>query len=138
MTAEGMTSISVSYEVRRQLNTMRTLSGYKSVNEFLNDLIRAHKITKMNGEIETLRERMKAVADVDVEHLVDRLNLSQNTSEGQLLDAANAGYIELFAKSKSWNAVLWLIMNTIVEDGKPLYSGAELGKLKAALPIVWK
>ena len=76
MTAEGMTSISVSYEVRRQLNTLRTLSGYKSVNEFLNDLIRAHEITKMNGEIETLRGRMKAVADVDVEHLVDRLNLS--------------------------------------------------------------
>ena len=76
MTAEGMTSISVSYEVRRQLNTLRTLSGYKSVNDFLNDLIRAHKITKMNGEIENLRERMKAVADVDVEHLVDRLNLS--------------------------------------------------------------
>ena len=44
MTAEGMTSISVSYEVRRQLNT--------------------------------LRERMKDVADVEVEHLVDRLNLS--------------------------------------------------------------
>ena len=76
MTAEGMTSISVSYEVRRQLNTLRTLSGYKSVNELLNDLIRAHKITKMNGEIENLRERMRAVADVDVEHLVDRLNLS--------------------------------------------------------------
>ena len=31
MTAEGMTSISVSYEVRRQPNTLRTLSGYKSV-----------------------------------------------------------------------------------------------------------
>ena len=76
MTAEGMTSISVSYEVRRQLNTLRTLSGYNSVDEFLTDLIRAHKITKMNGEIEMLRERMKAVADVDVEHLVDRLNLS--------------------------------------------------------------
>ena len=76
MTAEGMTSISVSYEVRRQLNTLRTLSGYKSVNELLKDLIRAHKITKMNGEIENLRERMRAVADVDVEHLVDRLNLS--------------------------------------------------------------
>ena len=76
MTAEGMTSISVSYEVRRQLNTLRTLSGYKSVDEFLTDLIRAHKITKMNGEIEMLRERMKAFADVDVEHLVDRLNLS--------------------------------------------------------------
>ena len=76
MTAEGMTSISVSYEVRRQLNTLRTLSGNKSVNELLNDLIRAHKITKMNGEIENLRERMKAAADVDIEHLVNRLNLS--------------------------------------------------------------
>ena len=30
----------------------------------------------MSGEIETLRERMKAVADVEVEHLVDRLNLA--------------------------------------------------------------
>ena len=79
MTAEGMTSISVSYEVRRQLNTLRTLSGYKSVNELLNDLIRAHKITKMNGEIENLRERMKAAADVDIEHLVNRLNLSPFT-----------------------------------------------------------
>ena len=73
----------------------------------------------------------------DTNNLI-RAVFDQNTSEGQLLDAANAGYIELFAKSKSWNAVLWLIMNTIVEDGKPLYSGAELLKLKAALPIVWK
>lgn len=76
MAVEGMTSVSVSYEVRRQLNTMRSTSGYKSVNELLLDMVRAHKIAKMNGEIETLRERMKAVADVEVEHLVDRLNLA--------------------------------------------------------------
>ena len=67
-----------------------------------------------------------------------RALFDENTAEGQLLDAANAGYIEIFAKSKSWNAVLWLIMNTIVEDGKALYSGQELGKLKSSLPIVWK
>ena len=76
MTGEGMTSVSVSYEVRRQLNTMRTMSGHKSVNELLTDVVRAHKISMMNGEIETLRARMKAVADVDIEHLVDRLNLA--------------------------------------------------------------
>ena len=46
MTAEGMTSISVSYEVRRQLNTLRTLSGYKSVNEFLNDLSEPIKLLR--------------------------------------------------------------------------------------------
>ena len=76
MTGEGMTSVSVSYEVRRQLNTMRSTSGHKSVYELLLDMVRAHKIAKMNGEIETLRDRMKAVADVDIEHLVDRLNLA--------------------------------------------------------------
>ena len=76
MTGEGMTSVSVSYEVRRQLNTMRSTSGHKSVNELLTDIVRAHKIAKMDGEIETLRERMKAVADVEVEHLVDRLILA--------------------------------------------------------------
>ena len=76
MTAEGMTSISVSYEVRRQLNTMRTSSGHRSVNDLLNDMVRAHKIAKMQGEIDTLRQRMKDIADVPVEQLADRLNLS--------------------------------------------------------------
>ena len=35
----------------------------------------------------------------DTNNLI-RAVFDQNTSEGQLLDAANAGYIELFAKSK--------------------------------------
>ena len=61
----------------------------------------------------------------DTNNLIRAL-FDENTAEGQLLDAANAGYIEIFAKSKSWNAVLWLIMNTIVEDGKALYSGCLL------------
>ena len=46
MTAEGMTSISVSYEVRRQLNTLRTLSGYKSVNEFLTTSLEPIKLPR--------------------------------------------------------------------------------------------
>ena len=54
-----MTSVSVSYEVRRQLNTLRTVSGHKSVNELLEDLIRAHKMARMRGEIDTLREHLK-------------------------------------------------------------------------------
>ena len=73
----------------------------------------------------------------DTNNLIRAL-FDENTAEGQLLDAAYSGYIELFASSKSWNALLWLIMNTIVENGKPLYSGEELGRLKDSLPIVWK
>ena len=76
MTEEGMTSVSVSYEIRRQLNTLRTTSGHKSVNDLLAEMVRTHKMLKMKGEIDTLRERMKLAVDVDVEHLAERLNLS--------------------------------------------------------------
>tara|TARA_B100000530_G_scaffold336984_1_gene293852 strand:+ start:1125 stop:1367 length:243 start_codon:yes stop_codon:yes gene_type:complete len=76
MTGEGMTSVSVSYEVRRQLNTMRTVNGHKSVNMLLEDIIRAHKMARMRGELDVLQEHLKRVADVNVEHLVDRLNMA--------------------------------------------------------------
>ena len=65
-----MTSVSVSYEVRRQLNTLRTMDGHRSVDTFLSELIRAHKLAKMNGDLEELRAHMKEVADVSAEHLV--------------------------------------------------------------------
>ncbi len=78
MTAEGMTSVSVSYEIRRQLNTLRTTGGHKSVNDLLADMIRMHKMMKMKGEIDLLRERMKQTVDVDVEHLAERLNLQRH------------------------------------------------------------
>ena len=71
-----MTSVSVSYEVRRQLNTLRTMDGHRSVDSFLSELIRAHKLAKMNGDLDELRTQMKEVADVSAEHLVHRLNLA--------------------------------------------------------------
>ena len=76
MTGDGMTSVSVSYEIRRQLNTIRTTGSHRSVNDLLNEMIRTHKMLKMKGEIDTLRERMKQAVDVDVEHLAERLNLA--------------------------------------------------------------
>ena len=60
------------------------------------------------------------------------------TDEAKLLIAATAGEVELFAENKSWNAVLWLIMNILKEDGKPIYTGTELGELRSSLPIVWR
>jgi hypothetical protein len=76
MTGEGMTSISVSYEIRRQLNTLRTMDGYRSVNLLLGDLLRDYKMAKMNEELEDLRAQMKEIADVSADHLVERLNLA--------------------------------------------------------------
>ena len=76
MTAEGMTSVSVSYEVRRQLNSLRTMDGHKSIDSLIAELIRNHKLSQMNDKLEPLREKMKEIADVNSEHLVQRLNLS--------------------------------------------------------------
>ena len=76
MTGEGMTSVSVSYEIRRQLNTLRTTGGHRSVNELLADMIRTHKMLKMKGEIDILRERMTMAVDVDVEQLGERLDMA--------------------------------------------------------------
>lgn len=66
-----------------------------------------------------------------------RALFDNNTDEGKLLEAAACGHIEIFAAANAWNGVLWLIMNTLKVDGKPVYSGEELGALKHSLPIVW-
>tara|TARA_B100000459_G_scaffold76721_1_gene42671 strand:- start:318 stop:569 length:252 start_codon:yes stop_codon:yes gene_type:complete len=67
-----------------------------------------------------------------------RALFDDSTDEAKLLIAATAGEVELFAKNKSWNAVLWLIIDILKEDGKPIYSGTELGDLRSSLPIVWR
>ena len=75
--------------------------------------------------------------EFDARNLVRAL-FSENTDEGKLLQAAACGYIEIFARPVAWNGVLWLIMSTLKQDGKPVYTGEELGALREALPIVWR
>ncbi|MGY8669439.1 MAG: hypothetical protein ACKVJ7_00125 [Candidatus Poseidoniales archaeon] len=55
---------------------MRTMDGFKSVDLLLADLIREHKTKKMRGELDNLRTSMQETADVNVNHLIDRLNLA--------------------------------------------------------------
>ena len=75
--------------------------------------------------------------EFDARNLVRAL-FSENTDEGKLLQAAACGYVEIFARPLAWNDVLLLIMNTLKKDGKPVYTGEELGALRDALPIVWR
>lgn len=72
----------------------------------------------------------------DDEQLIKAL-FSTNTDESRLLDAAAAGEVDLYSEAKSWNAVLWLVMNTLKNRDGPVYSGQELGDLKSSLPIIW-
>ena len=61
-----------------------------------------------------------------------------NSDEALLIEAAACGKVELFSYSKSWNAVLWLVMSTLKDNaGNPVYSGEKLGVLRESLPIVF-
>jgi hypothetical protein len=62
---------------------------------------------------------------------------SDESDESKLLMAAIYGKVELFADATAWNGFLWLVMNTFKIEGKPIYTGNELGELKDCLPIVW-
>ncbi len=61
-----------------------------------------------------------------------------DSDAGKLLVKATMGEVELFASPKSWNAILWLITNTLKVDGTSVYTGKKLGELKSSLPIVWR
>ena len=76
MTGEGMTSLSVSYEIRRQLNSMRAMKDLKSVNELLAQLIQEHKLTNLTKVTDLLGEKLSNLEGLDAEHLVQRLQLS--------------------------------------------------------------
>ncbi|MDP6869894.1 MAG: hypothetical protein QGI21_03895 [Candidatus Poseidoniaceae archaeon] len=61
-----------------------------------------------------------------------------NSDAARILVKGTLGEVELFASPKSWNAILWLVMNTLKLDGAPIYSGPELLTLRDSLPIVWR
>ncbi|HJN55154.1 MAG TPA: hypothetical protein QF646_02055 [Candidatus Poseidoniales archaeon] len=71
--APRMTSVSVSYETRRLLNTMKSMEGFGSIDELLKHLTRSHSLQRLHGVREDLRGRIKALENVDAEELVRAL-----------------------------------------------------------------
>ena len=60
---------------------------------------------------------------------------SDSSDENKLLQLAACNTIELHATKKTWNTILWLLVNNLKRDGKPMLSGKEHGELCARLPI---
>ena len=54
-----------------------------------------------------------------------------DSDESTLLELSACGYIDIYAKGKSWNAVLWLAMNTF----KGTWAPVELGAMKEKIPV---
>ena len=71
-----MTSVSVSFEARRQLNSMRALGNYSSVDELLLHMLKAHRLNHIHADGDRLRSRIDELDGVDVASLIARLGLS--------------------------------------------------------------
>ena len=76
MTAAGMTSVSVSFETRRQLNSMKVMDNHRSIDDMLADLVKQYKVLRMRGVVDDLRARFSELEEMDVDALVRKLAMS--------------------------------------------------------------
>tara|TARA_B100000029_G_scaffold462583_1_gene495190 strand:- start:402 stop:644 length:243 start_codon:yes stop_codon:yes gene_type:complete len=76
MGSPDMTSISVSFEVRRQLNSMRALGNYKSVDELLQQLLKEYRLNQISRDSDALQKALESMNDIDVNGLIAKLELS--------------------------------------------------------------
>tara|TARA_B100000424_G_C22746538_1_gene403680 strand:+ start:227 stop:463 length:237 start_codon:yes stop_codon:yes gene_type:complete len=76
MTAEGMTSVSVSLETRRQLNQMRSMMEFKNIDLLLEHLLMEKRLSRLSVESKQLQEHLEKLDGVDVNDLIEKLELS--------------------------------------------------------------
>ena len=78
--------------------------------------------------------KSRAVAyKINTEQLIRAL-FEATSDEATLLNLAACGEIDLVAEGKSWNAFLWLMLNTFQGGWTPL----QLGEMKDSLPIKFR
>ena len=71
-----MTSVSVSFEARRQLNSMRAMGNYRSVDDLIQAVLQEYRMMQLRGEADKLRGRLREIGQTDVEALISRLGNS--------------------------------------------------------------
>ncbi len=68
--------MSVSFETRRQLNSMKVMDNHRSVDDLLADLVKQYKVLRMRGVVDDLRSRFSELEEMDVDALVRKLAMS--------------------------------------------------------------
>jgi len=71
-----MTSVSVSFEVRRLLNSLKSIENEKSVDELLKAVLKEHRMNRLKAESDALRSRISAVDGGSVDDVIERLQLA--------------------------------------------------------------
>jgi len=68
--------VSVSFETRRQLNSMKVMDNHRSIDDLLADLVKQYKVLRMRGVVDDLRARFSELEEMDVDALVRKLAMS--------------------------------------------------------------
>ncbi len=75
MGSPDMTSVSVSFEVRRRLNSLRAMEGVKSIDDLLKSVLKEYRLNRLKQEHDSLRERISSLDDADIDATISALGL---------------------------------------------------------------
>ena len=75
MGSPAMTSVSVSFEVRRRLNSLRAMEGVKSIDELLKSVLKEYRLNRLKEEHDSLRARISKLEQIDIDATITALSL---------------------------------------------------------------
>ena len=75
MGSPDMTSVSVSFEVRRRLNSLRAMEGVKSIDDLLKSVLKEYRLNRLKEEHDSLRMRISNLDDTDIDATLTALGL---------------------------------------------------------------
>ncbi len=76
MGSPDMTSVSVSFEVRRLLNSLKSIEGEASVDTLLKTMLKEHRMNRLGKASDALRKRIGDLDEAAVEKIVSSLGLA--------------------------------------------------------------
>lgn len=75
MGSPDMTSVSVSFEVRRRLNSLRAMEGVKSIDDLLKSVLKEYRLNRLKVEHDALRIRISDLDEADIDSTISALGL---------------------------------------------------------------
>ncbi len=75
MGSPDMTSVSVSFEVRRRLNSLRAMEGVKSIDDLLKSVLKEYRLNRLKVEHDALRIRISNLNEEDIDATISALGL---------------------------------------------------------------
>ena len=73
MGSPDMTSVSVSFEIRRRLNSLKAMEGVTSVDDLLKAVLKEHRLNRLRSEQDSIRSRIQELEMIDIEAVINRI-----------------------------------------------------------------